>query len=376
MSTESPADDTIEGIPLVPEPTVKQLNEKQILLYAEDRRGLISWLLDEGKHPQQLAGYATETTRVTAAHIDKWARWVWNNKGFRAEFTHDDADDYLRFVGTNSEFSDYYRTAILRSLKRYHKWRVHQRTGTEWEPEYKFTDPADNSPKEYFSVEERSAIRTAAMEYGSVPHYKSLSPSERDRWKAYLAQRFQKQKREVEPDDWRRANGWKFTSLVWVSLDVGLRPAEVERCKTSWFEVDQEKPKIEIPGERGTKNTETAKIPLSEKTGNAVAQWLEEREAYPKYDDTDKTWLTREGNPYGTTALRDLLVRLCESAGIKTEGRKITWYAIRHSVGTNLTQAKSLNHAQEVLRHKRPETTMKYNHPDDDDIRDGQNQIG
>ena len=58
---------------------------------------------------------------------------------------------------------------------------------------------------------------------------------------------------------------------------------------------------------------------------------------YDKYDDTDRLWLTREANPYQTSALKYLLTRLAEEAGMETENRSFHWYMIRHSTGTYTT---------------------------------------
>lgn len=54
-------------------------------------------------------------------------------------------------------------------------------------------------------------------------------------------------------------------------------------------------------------------------------------------DDTDALWLTTHGNPYGSKSLGRLLKRLCEKADIRTENRELSFYAIRHSVGTLTT---------------------------------------
>nr|WP_233204264.1 hypothetical protein [Halegenticoccus soli] len=114
------------------------------------------------------------------------------------------------------------------------KWREHQHGLDEWKPQISFaTRDKTTAPRDYLTREERTAIREAALEYGTVPAYANLSPSERDRWKAYLAQRFEKPKSKVSPEDWEKANGWKIPSLVWVSLDADLRPIEVERAVTS-----------------------------------------------------------------------------------------------------------------------------------------------
>jgi hypothetical protein len=91
-------------------------------------------------------------------------------------------------------------------------------------PEITFTQDSSTNPREYLTRDERSAVREAALEYGSVPAYNNLTPAARDRWKRYLSQRFEKPKSDVKPADWDRANSWKIPSLVWASLDAGLRP--------------------------------------------------------------------------------------------------------------------------------------------------------
>lgn len=375
--TDDPSIDKVQGIPLMTKDTAKRLSEKQKVDYGEEMRSMLKWLLMAGKDPKGLTGYAQSTIYTSANHIDVWARWVWDEEGYTSTFTHENADDYLFHLGAKTDYSDYYLSSIFKTLKRYFKWQIHKRNGTEWEPRYSFNDPSSTKPQDYLSVEERERLREAALDYKGVPHYKSLSPEERSRWKAHLATRFEKPKSEILPADFERANGWKFTSLVWVSLDVGLRPIEVERSETTWFKVDDsENPKVVIPADDSTKNTEHWDVPLTRKTGEAVKHWLDERGTYPKYDDSEAMWLTRESNPYAASSLRHLLIQLCEEAGIETENRRMSWYSIRHSVGTALAQEKDLKHAQRVLRHKRTETTMKYNHPSEDQIRDGQDKIG
>jgi hypothetical protein len=61
------------------------------------------------------------------------------------------------------------------------------------------------------------------MSYGSVPHYNSVTPEERDRWKTYLAQRLQKPKEEITVKDWEKVRSFKYTSMIHVALDAGLR---------------------------------------------------------------------------------------------------------------------------------------------------------
>lgn len=142
------------------------------------------------------------------------------------------------------------------------KWRHHEHGMDEWQPTISFSvnDSASN-PRDYLTRAERSKIRDAALEYGSIPSYSDLTPNQRDRWKAHLAQRFEKPKTDITPADWDRANGWKIPSLVWTSLDAGLRPIEVGRATTSW--VDTENGLLRIPKSESSKNYEiTARISL------------------------------------------------------------------------------------------------------------------
>jgi site-specific recombinase XerD len=105
-------------------------------------------------------------------------------------------------------------------------------------------------------------------------------------------------------------------------------------------------------------------------------RWIEQRENYEKYDGTDRLWLTRHGNPYESHSLKFVLERLCETAGIPTENRKMSWYSIRHSVGTYMAREEGLAAAQAQLRHKSVETTMKYDQVPVEDRRDALDRMG
>jgi site-specific recombinase XerD len=107
-----------------------------------------------------------------------------------------------------------------------------------------------------------------------------------------------------------------------------------------------------------------------------LTRWLQERRAHPDYDDCDALWLTREENRYGTGALSYLLGRLCEIADIETDNRQMSWYAIRHSVGTCMTREEDLAAAQTQLRHKSAETTMKYDQTPVEDRQDALDRMG
>jgi site-specific recombinase XerD len=103
---------------------------------------------------------------------------------------------------------------------------------------------------------------------------------------------------------------------------------------------------------------------------------MHEREHYPMFDDTDKLWLTTHGNPFSSRSLRRLLRRLCDRADINHENRKMSWYSIRHSVGTYMTREEDLAATQAQLRHKSPETTMRYDSAPVSERRDALDRMG
>lgn len=265
------------------------------------------------------------------------------------------------------------KDTVRKAIKRLFAWKAARRGGEEWSADWTFSDRSASNPRDYLTIDERRQIREAGLEYGSVPSRKSLSEDEREEWRAYLAQRFEKPKSEVTKEDWDRANGWKIPSMTWVSLDAGLRPIEVERAKTTW--VDPDNGVLRIPHHDSSKNVDNWTVALSQRTATALSNWLDERKVREKYEDANRLWLTRHCNPYQSASLREVLHRLCEIAGIETENRQMSWYAIRHSLGTYLTREEDLAAAQAQLRHTSKQTTMKYDQVPVEDRQDALEQL-
>lgn len=364
---------TFEGVTLISGPSEALLNQRQKLDYIHHRKQLIRWMQNFGKKPGKAEGYAQNTVENHAYRLDRFYRWVWENgNGYTTDINPGDADRYMKEVAY-SDNSNAHKKKTQQALKILFKWRELEIGGQGWEPDMTFTEETYH-PRDYFTMEERRRLREAALEYGSIPNYNSLSPRERDRWKAYLAQKFEKPKSEVTPRDWKRANGWKIPSLVWVSLDAGLRPIEVERAVTSW--VDLENGVLRIPKEESSKNRDNWIVGLQDRTSEVLGKWLQERRYYDKYRETDKIWLTRQENPYQSQALRYILKQLCRTAGIDTENRQISWYAIRHSVGTYMTHVEDLGATKAQLRHKSEKTTLQYDQAPVEERKNALNKMG
>ncbi len=362
-------------IPIVTKPAAESLTSRKLTDYRAYKQELIQWLTKVGKDPQTRAGYADDTVRNVSYHLDRFYRWRWANSGYTLEITPTDAEQYIKhLVFSDKDYSDTYLDIATKCLKRVFKFWNHSRgKDYEWESDYSFTTQQD-APRDYLTTEERQAIREAALELGSIPAYGSLSAEERDRWKAVLAQRFEKPKEDITQEDWKRANGWKIPSMVWVSLDTGLRPIEVGRAKIYW--VDTQNKVLRIPKEESSKNEGNWTVAISDRTAEALKRWLIEREQQAVYDESESLWLTKYGNPYGSHSLRRMLHRLCEVAGIEYEHRQMSWYTIRHSVGTYMTREEDLAAAKSQLRHKSAKTTMKYDQAPVEDRRDALDKMG
>jgi integrase len=290
------------------------LNPRQYQDYQDHREDFLNWLLVFGKNPSKAEGYSKAVVKNTGYRTDQFARWVWKKNGYTTNFTHELADAYIRYLA-GEESSNSHKDKCVKAIKRLFKWDSYEKGGETWNSEITFSEDQSNQPQDYLTEQERKQIREAALEYGSIPAYNTVSPEERSQWKTYLSQRFGKPKSEIGLEDWDRANGWKIPSIVWVSLDSGLRPIEVERATTQW--VDLENGVLRIPKEESSKNRENWIVGLREQTTKALARWLEQRENYPHYAESNNIWLTREGNPYNSHSLSYLLEQLlpCFASG-------------------------------------------------------------
>lgn len=125
-----------------------------------------------------------------------------------------------------------------------------------------------------------------------------------------------------------------------------------------------------------SKNRDNWAVALRSESSDVLQRWVDEREQYEKYEDADALWLTQRGNPYSSSSLKTILHRACDRAGIDVEHRSMTWYSIRHSLGTYMTHTDGLGAAREQLRHKSSQTTMKYDQVPIEERQDALDKMG
>ena len=361
------------NIVIIPSDNKQMLSEKESVDYHDYREKFLKWLLHIGKNPDKATGYSPYTVYESGYRAAAFDRWVWNEHDeYRLPPTPKDADGYLQEVAYD-DLAQASKGKVEEMLKRYFRWLNHHHGVDEWEPDFSFQSGGNSAPRDFLTVEEREEIRRAALNRGSIPSYNTLNSDQRSRWKPYIADVLQKPSDEVSPEGWDEVEGWKITSLVWTALDAGLRPVEVGKARVSWVDTDNKV--LRIPKEDSAKNVGNWVVSITTRTASALEHWLEERERYERYDDTDSLWLTTHGNPYGSKSLGRLLRRLCEDAGIRTENRQMSFYAIRHSVGTYMTAERDLAATKAQLRHKSVRTSMKYDQVPAEERRDALDQM-
>ncbi|QSG07636.1 tyrosine-type recombinase/integrase [Halapricum desulfuricans] len=305
------ADNKVDGIVLVTEDAQEFLNPKQEITYREHRRELAEWMLSLGKNPSKAEVYSYTTAKNRMNRLDIFYRFIWDRKGrYIQDLTTDHADTWMRWLA-RQDYKESTKCHYQKAARTLFKWKRHARgSDTEWDPEIEYSDPSTNyQPRDYLTRQDRRRLREAAMEYGSVPHYNSVAPEERDRWKTYLAQRLQKPKDEVTKQDWNREN--------WI-------------------------------------------VALKNETVSILKRWIDERETREKYDDCDALWLTKYSNRYDKDSFRTVFRNVAEEAGLDLENRDLTPYSIRHSTATYIADEEGLAVAAQQCRHKSKPTTEKY----------------
>lgn len=364
-----------EGIPLVTEDAREHLNPRQEIAYREHRRDLAEWMLNLGKDPEKAEGYSKSSVETRMNRLDLLYRFVWEREGrYVQNITTDHADQWMHHLA-RKDFKESTKAQYQESVKVLFKWKRYERgEDVEWDPVIEYSDPSTNyQPREYLTREDRRRLREAVMGYESVPHYNSLSPEERERWRKHLAQRLQKPAEEVTKRDFMQANSFKYPSMLYVALDAGLRPCEVGRANVGWFDGDNGV--LRIPREESSKNRENWVVALKPETASIVRKWIQEREQREKYDGRRALWLTKYGNRYDKDSFRGVFRRVASAAGLDVEGRELTPYSIRHSTGTYVSDEEGLAVAAQQLRHKSKQTTQKYEHSSVDRQKEAVNRV-
>jgi integrase len=310
------------AITIVPSANDEYLNEMQLVDYREHRWEFLQWLRTIGKNQEKRKGYSDYSVYETGYRTARFDRWAWDHEGrYTVPPEPEHADQYMDDVVAYRDVTNSTKGKIEEALMRYYEWATEETYADEWDRDQRFTSSGgDNRPRDFLTRRERQLIRDVVINSDSA--------------------------------------GWDIASLILTSLDAAFRPIEVKRAHPGWVDVDNMM--LRIPREESSKNEDNWRVSLTKRTTIALDRWQDERDNDPMYNDRRELWLTREATPWTSSSLSRLIKRLCDEAGIGAAGRSLTWYSIRHSTGTYLTEERDLKAAKDQLRHKSSKTTMKY----------------
>lgn len=350
-------------------------NEDDIEPNADDvqqvYQDLYEWMINEGKNPRRKIGLNEATAKNYINRLDQLHRFIikYLDPDDPATIDDEDADSLLLMIdraeitkqrGKNKgeEYGESTKRKFANTLESYFKWRYHEgEMEYEWEPKINFVDEKGESAYR-FTYRELGQLLDAARTYGSLPSYYDTSDEKREEIDALVAQRLGIPKEDVTRNDWLHADWSGQThSLITVSYDAGLTPIEVANAEVHWYK--PKKKVLKIPTEFSCKERNKEEVGLADDAAESMSEWIQERRHLERYDGSKKIWLNREGNPYQSGSLCNLLRRLCEEAGIETEDRKIVWYSLRQTMGRNMTDEGDLSEANDQLRHDQLETTQQ-----------------
>ncbi|PSP33525.1 site-specific recombinase xerd [Halobacteriales archaeon QH_10_67_22] len=171
---------SIDGIPVVPEPTQDRLEDRKLVDYRDHRERFIEWCLSLGKNPKAAEGYSPYTVKNRAYRTDTFYRWVWDETGsYTTQVTHEHADDYTRELAYGDSSASH-KADTQKALKMLFRWRADALGEEEWEPKLVFNDNSSKATQQdYLTHDERKQIREAALDYGSIPSYNTVGPDDR-----------------------------------------------------------------------------------------------------------------------------------------------------------------------------------------------------
>jgi integrase len=355
----------IPDLEFIGDGTTAVLTYQQQILFADIWNEFLEYLRTEGRDPDRHKGYAESSVRPTARRTLQVYQHQWESGQAVLELTTRHADDFVDKLNKDEirtncdkEYTEGSKRKFVNALSAYFRYLE-----IDWMPPVQFGSNENTLSSDPLTKQERERLLTAACEYKSPPNYKNVTPEERDRWNAQIAQSHGVEKEEIGPQDWEQLQrDWKIPSLISTALDLGARAALIGRLHTGL--VSLKGGHIEIPPEIAVKNNGYWKGEISSRTVKLLEKWLPQRQNTVKYDDTDRLWLNRAGNPYDAGSLNTLIENLLEEAEIKQSDRKLTWHSIRHSTGMYVyAETEDLGYVAEVLRQQSLASARQYAHP-------------
>lgn len=188
----------IDGIGVLSQNSERPLNELQLEDYRDHRRGLIKWALNLGEESRPGTGVRTVHGRSPCTKARQVLPLIWKQEDdYTLNISTSHADEFV-YELAQQDHSNSSKAGCIKSLKMLFNYKsFKQQKEIEWGPPVNFSSGLETyAPRDYLTPDELKRLMES-LKLGTIPNYRSVTPRERSRWKAYLAQRFEKPKNEI-----------------------------------------------------------------------------------------------------------------------------------------------------------------------------------
>jgi site-specific recombinase XerD len=151
-------------------------------------------------------------------------------------------------------------------------------------------------------------------------------------------------------------------AVLMTFLKSGIRESELAALQLD--DVDFVNNELTVREGKGKKDRT---IPLMPELKNALQRYVGEREQQEKIVDVETLFLARNGTSLHPSSIRKLVTKYYKKAGVRKSGV----HTLRHTFSAhNVNNGMSIADLQKVLGHKKKETTLKYIHVVNTNLRD------
>lgn len=306
----------------------------------KSKRDAIKW---EDQMREELKAKAEAIPTESCPDLMQWATMYLDySMNSQAPRTYSDKRDvfkrFLSFVGAKTSTADIKLPLVMRFLMHQNKersgyaankCRKNLSAAWKWGRKYITGFPMEGNP---FQDADR------------MPEKRMLKyvPPEEDFWKTY-----------------NQAEGQDQLMLLY-ALHTAARRGEIYGTKVAHLDLSHGMDAIGTQ-KRKYGNMEYDRLPMTETLREAIVEWLKVRPVDSEYLFVNLSEHNYASDFYGKpfVSRQHFLGKLCKKAGVKP----FSWHSIRHLTATILyREGQSVSVIQRVLRHKSPNTTVRYLH--------------
>lgn len=144
-------------------------------------------------------------------------------------------------------------------------------------------------------------------------------------------------------------------AIIMTFLQTGIREGELVNIKM--VDLDLENKNLTIKAGKGKKDRN---IPLEDQTIAAIKRYLKFRATELLIIDDEYVFLAKNGTTMNVRTVRHMVTKYMKQAGVK---KQASVHTLRHTYGTHkINNGMNIKTLQELMGHNKMETTYKYVH--------------